>query len=173
LSVDVQEGIHRMEKWKQHLGVYGVYTVGEKLLVVKKTRGPYINRYDLPGGSFDQNESINECLIRELKEEIGYSFVADKMIGTYDYLVPWEQNNNHTHIHHLAIYYQVVSKETIIEKDIVADDTAGFELINISELTQENSSPLVIDMVDYLSEKELVNSIKRYDNWKVLLSESF
>jgi 8-oxo-dGTP pyrophosphatase MutT (NUDIX family) len=156
-----------MENWKQHLGVYGIYVDEERLLVVKKTRGPYINRFDLPGGSFDSNESITECLTRELKEEIGHTFSPTKMIGTFDYLVPWKIKD-FTHLHHLAIYFEVQSSEKLKPKEIVADDTAGYELINISKLTDSNSSPLVIEAVNYFKNKKLTNTLKRFDDWKVL-----
>lgn len=34
-----------------YLGVYGVCIKDNRVLSIKKTRGPYKNRYDLPGGS--------------------------------------------------------------------------------------------------------------------------
>ena len=156
-----------MEKWKQQLGVYGVYVDKEKLLVVKKTRGPYINRFDLPGGSFDPNESITDCLTRELNEEIGCKFTPNKMICTFDYLIPWKIKDN-THLHHLAIYFEVSLPKKLEHKSIVADDTAGYELVSIDKLTESNSSPLVIEAVNYLKGKTPSNNLKRYDDWKTL-----
>ena len=35
---------------KNHFGVYGVCLQEGKLLCIEKTRGPYQNRFDLPGG---------------------------------------------------------------------------------------------------------------------------
>ena len=32
-------------------GVYGIIVINNKLVVIKKNGGPYINRFDLPGGS--------------------------------------------------------------------------------------------------------------------------
>jgi 8-oxo-dGTP pyrophosphatase MutT (NUDIX family) len=157
-----------MEKWKQHIGVYGVYVKGNDLLVVKKTRGPYINRYDLPGGSFDTNESIQDCLVREMIEEVGYEFEPYKMIGTYDYLIPWEQENNHTHVHHIALYFEVRSNKEIQRINIVADDTEGFEFVGINHLSSENSSPLVQDIVKYLNNQEMNNELRRHDDWNIL-----
>lgn len=157
-----------MEKWKQHLGVYGIYIKDWKLLVVNKTRGPYKNRFDLPGGSFDQNESITECLIRELNEEIGYRFDANNLIGTYDYLVPWVQEGGYTHVHHLAIYFEVVTEDEVLSNKIVADDTSGFEFVAVELLNADNSSPLVQDIVMHLKGLKMLNSIKRFDDWKVL-----
>lgn len=45
-----------MTKFHQAFGVYGMYARDGALLVMKKTGGPYINRYDLPGGSLEDGE---------------------------------------------------------------------------------------------------------------------
>ena len=42
-----------------HFGVYGICIKDNKLLCIKKERGPYKNRFDLPGGSQkDENDKI-------------------------------------------------------------------------------------------------------------------
>lgn len=157
-----------MEKWKQHLGVYGIHIKDEKLLVVKKTRGPYIYRFDLPGGSFDPNESTFNCLRRELNEEIGYDFNISKNIGTFDYLVPWPSENGSTHVHHIAIFYDVEPIEDIVCKPQIADDTEGYDFVSIDSLSINNSSPLVIDVVNYYMKMEKNQDMKRFDNWEIL-----
>ena len=43
---------------KKHFGVYGVCYENGKLLCVEKTRGPYQNRFDLPGGSQEEGEDF-------------------------------------------------------------------------------------------------------------------
>ncbi len=41
-----------------HLGVYGIVIKEDKILLVKKSRGAYIGKYDLPGGSFSPCSKI-------------------------------------------------------------------------------------------------------------------
>ncbi|MEZ7743322.1 NUDIX domain-containing protein [Gemella sp. 20925_1_85] len=55
-----------------HIGIYGICIRGNKLLSIKKERGPYKNRFDLPGGSQKENEGLTETLVREFREETGY-----------------------------------------------------------------------------------------------------
>lgn len=45
-------------------GVYGIYIENDKLLVINKNGGPYINRYDLPGGSLEAGESLSIAMKR-------------------------------------------------------------------------------------------------------------
>ena len=45
-------------KFHQAFGVYGILSENGKLAVIKKTGGPYINRYDLPGGTPEDGEEM-------------------------------------------------------------------------------------------------------------------
>nr|WP_225430410.1 NUDIX domain-containing protein [Lentilactobacillus hilgardii] len=45
--------------------------VNSSLVVIKKNGGPYINRYDLPGGSLEDGEALQNAIIREIKEATG------------------------------------------------------------------------------------------------------
>ena len=46
-----------------HFGAYGIIIHKNKILLVKKSRGPYKGKYDLPGGKIEFGESIEEALI--------------------------------------------------------------------------------------------------------------
>ncbi|MDX2972180.1 NUDIX domain-containing protein [Kribbella solani] len=64
---------------KYHFGVYARIRQGSKVLLVRKTRGPYRGLYDLPGGRPEFGESWPDALRRELIEELGLQFaVADR-----------------------------------------------------------------------------------------------
>ena len=54
-----------------YLGIYGVCLKENKVLCIKKARGPYKNRFDLPGGSQKTSEGFTETLVREFLEETG------------------------------------------------------------------------------------------------------
>ena len=72
---------------KKHFGVYAVCFENGKLLCIEKTRGPYQNRYDLPGGSQEVGEGLTETLARELQEETGYTLSSYSKPRIYDVLV--------------------------------------------------------------------------------------
>ena len=54
---------------RAHRGIYAIIKKEGKILVIKKARGPYTGLYDLPGGSPEGNETPEETVIREVKEE--------------------------------------------------------------------------------------------------------
>lgn len=75
---------------KKHFGVYGVCYENGKLLCIEKTRGPYQNRFDLPGGSQELGEGLTETLKREVLEETGYTLSRYLNPRIYDVLVQEE-----------------------------------------------------------------------------------
>lgn len=52
-----------------NVGVKGVVRVGDKCLVLKK-KTEYGGYFDIPGGRIDGEETLNETLVRELREEL-------------------------------------------------------------------------------------------------------
>jgi len=55
-------------------GTYGIYYNDGKLLVIHKQGGPYTYRYDLPGGSLEDFETLPDALDREFQEETSTSY---------------------------------------------------------------------------------------------------
>ena len=54
-----------------HVGVYALTEKEGSMLFIKKARGPYTGKWDLPGGGFELGESPLEALHREFTEETG------------------------------------------------------------------------------------------------------
>ena len=73
-----------------YLGIYGVCLKENKVLCIKKARGPYKNRFDLPGGSQKTNEGFTETLVREFLEETGYKVSSYDNCRVYDVFVEEE-----------------------------------------------------------------------------------
>lgn len=70
-------------------GVYGIIGDENGLVVIKKNGGPYINRYDLPGGSLADGESLFKAISREIYEETGLSTSRTEQVGTTSFKYPW------------------------------------------------------------------------------------
>ncbi|MFD2614985.1 NUDIX hydrolase [Paenibacillus gansuensis] len=157
------------ETWHRHLGVYGICLDEGKLLVVKKGRGPYIGRYDLPGGSVEVNESLQEALQREFREETGIDVHVAKHLGARDYIIPYELPNRGTsHIHQIALFYAVKSMEgTFLPQSdhFYGQDALGALWLPIQELTTEHSSPLVVQAVEWFETGQIPTGIMRLDDW--------
>jgi ADP-ribose pyrophosphatase YjhB (NUDIX family) len=65
------------------IGVHGVIAEDGRVLVLR--RAPHTvyrpGHWDLPGGHLAVNESIEQCLLREVAEETGLNVEIERMIG--------------------------------------------------------------------------------------------
>src|SRR5690554_4238732 len=118
------------EKFHRHLGIYGVCKKGKNLLTVRKTRGPYKNRYDLPGGSIEANETLVQALHREFVEETGMKINIISNVGTAEFIVKYDLREN-THIQHIAVFVQIDVKDEGSTRNSASDDTSGIEWMHL------------------------------------------
>ncbi|MGY3783112.1 NUDIX hydrolase [Gemella taiwanensis] len=102
-----------------YLGIYGMCIKENKVLCIKKARGPYKNRYDLPGGSQKTSEGFTETLVREFLEETGYKVISYDNCRAYDVFVKEEERT----VHHMMVFYDVeIESHQLEEIQTILDD---------------------------------------------------
>ncbi len=133
-------------------------------------RGPYQHRYDLPGGSQQLGERLMETLTREVMEETGFTVRSYSNPRIYDVFVREELKN--FMVHHIMALYDVEMNESVplvtISEAVSdgANDSLGYILMDIQEITEESASPLVLKVKsELLGFPEL--DMTSYRNWKV------
>ena len=155
---------------KNHFGVYGVCFKDGKLLCIEKTRGPYQHRFDLPGGSQELGEGLTETLKREVLEETGYTISRYANPRMYDVMV--QEEGKDFAVHHIMAFYDIVldfeSSQKSLPQEVNdgSNDSANAIWLPIEQMTEENTSPLVLKVKAELGgfpELELTS----YRNWKV------
>lgn len=152
-----------------HIGVYGVCIKDNKLLCIRKERGPYKNRFDLPGGSQKEYESLTETLVREFQEETGYQIDDYSNCRAYDVFVG-EINRT---VHHIMVFYDVDvnlnEQDAVLEKlEDELNDSSGLYWIDLKELKISNASPLILKLKQELGNDETVYEKTVYKNWEIL-----
>ncbi|AYF06993.1 NUDIX hydrolase [Bacillus paramobilis] len=149
-------------------GVYGICIENKNLLVIDKIKGPYRNRYDLPGGSLEDGESLLGGLHREIKEETGLNVTVVKQVGTIDFQFP-SKFKEYTHVHHIAVFYFVerCEGEFKVLEQFEEQDSLGARWIPIESITEGNSSPLVCSAVEWLKESKFRLEVKAYKSWVI------
>lgn len=160
-----------MSKNKYHraFGVYGILAKDGKLLVINKNGGPYINRYDLPGGSLEEGEALSEAMKREFLEETGLQIQIEENIGVIDFKLPWLWRD-FTDVHHIAVYYSVkeIGGELSVPEQFNGQDSLGAVWVSERDVSVDNASPLVVKAFEWLKTKNLGIDAKTYENWQVL-----
>ena len=152
-----------------HIGIYGICIRDNKLLCIQKERGPYKNRFDLPGGSQKESEGLTETLVREFREETGYEIEDYVNCRAYDAFV---EESNRT-VRHIMVFYDVdinlKQQDAISEKlEDELNDSSGIYWIDLEELDIKNSSPLILKLKQELSDEKGALEKVVYKNWRIL-----
>lgn len=81
------------KNFKMRVSVYGLLEKGDEVLV---QRNPEISEYSLPGGGVEIGESIEEALVREVKEETGISVMPIQLLDVGHDFFTWNDEDAHT-----------------------------------------------------------------------------
>jgi len=128
-----------------HFGIYGSIVKDGKILLIKKTRGPYTGLYDLPGGKPEPKESYIDTLMREIKEETGCKAVsaAKERFGSVVFSDYTAQSGMSGILLHNAVLYDVDIKGEP-QSDGDGRDAGGAVWADIKDLTVENATPYAL-----------------------------
>jgi len=61
----------------------GIVVSESKILLVRRKFNPFQGRYAFPGGFVEYGERVDECIIREVREETGLKVGVDRLLGVY------------------------------------------------------------------------------------------
>lgn len=90
-----------------HLGIYGVLVHENRVLLIRKARGPYLGMWDLPGGSMEFGETPETTLAREIEEETGLRLSSHRLLGFFSTVFDYAKaDGSAAQLHHLGALYE-------------------------------------------------------------------
>lgn len=128
--------------------VAGLIEVDSKYLIARRTYGdaPAIGKWEFPGGKIEENETLEEAIKREIREEIGIPVEVVEYLTDYTQVYP-----NRTI--HLKLFY-CVSKS----KDInINSEHTDYALVDFNEINNYDLAP---------ADKALYDKVKVWYNNK-------
>ncbi len=137
-----------MKEFKQ-LGAYGLVINDNKILLIKKSGGPYDGKLDLPGGTIEFCEKPEDALKRELLEEVGIEVSEYELFDANSVAFEWQfKEDILVKVHHTGIFYKVLNYKNDIKKEVkideVNDDSLGAEFYEIDSLSKDNLSAIAL-----------------------------
>lgn len=73
----------------------------DKIFITKRSYGEFINMWEFPGGKIEPNESKEDALIREIKEELELDIKISSFLTTVEYDYPNFHLTMHCYICHI------------------------------------------------------------------------
>lgn len=126
----------------QHFGIYGLWRHEARLVLVRKSRGPYTGLLDLPGGTPEPGETVSETLARELREETGLRLTGSSEPHHVDIHVTANSSSRAIDLVHRG-WIAEVQVEGTLRSDIDAEDVNGIVLAE--GLAEHQLSPLAVE----------------------------
>ena len=132
----------------KHIGAYGLVIKDNKVLLIKKKGGPYDGKLDLPGGTIEFDESIEDALKRELLEEVGIEILDYNLFDVVSTNIKWIYKDELVETKHIPILSLINDYKNDIKENIeiteINDDSMGAEYFDISKLTKEQLSNIAL-----------------------------
>ena len=137
-----------MKEFKQ-LGAYGLVINDNKILLIKKSGGPYDGKLDLPGGTIEFCERPEDALKRELLEEVGIEVSECELFDADSVAFEWQfKEDILVKVHHTGIFYKVLNYNNEIKKEVkideINDDSLGAEFYEIDSLSKDGLSAIAL-----------------------------
>ncbi|MES9682618.1 NUDIX domain-containing protein [Gottfriedia acidiceleris] len=132
-------------------------TNGNILFIERKGEG----RWSMPAGSIELDESIFECLVREVKEETGLDVISAKVIAVYS-------NPKYSQKNKFGDEYQLFEFLFLVDKWKGAlikctEETSNAKFFNLDEIPQSTNEFWTI------FHKEVIEDYKQFKNNKRLI----
>lgn len=125
-----------------------------KVLMLKRKDN---NKWTLPGGTLELDESLSDCAIREIKEECGLDVEITDIIGTYtDPDIRIEYSDGEVRREFTIVFHGIVQSEDVI----IDDESSAYQWIRIDNMSDlpmaESQKKRIADVVEYFHTQKKV-----------------
>src|SRR5205814_1452286 len=118
----------------------------DRLLLIRRGRGPAAGEWSVPGGRVEAGETLAEAVVRELAEETGIEGVCDRMVG-------WVERMGERY-HHVILDFAV----TVLEagEPAAGDDAAEARWVALEDVAEHD---LVEGLAEFLHDHGILPTI--------------
>ncbi len=124
------------------VAVGAVAVEDDRLLLVRRGRGPAAGEWSVPGGRVEAGESLHAAVVREVLEETGLEVVVDRFLGWVERIGPE---------HHFVILDFAVT--VLAGAPVAGDDAAEVTWVPVDDLGELQ---LVDGLYEFLRDVEVL-----------------
>lgn len=131
---------------KPEVCVGAIAVDADRLLMVRRGRGPAAGDWSIPGGRVESGETLAEAVVRELEEETGIEGVCGPLIG-------WVENIDEQH-HFVILDFEVDVLEGT--EPVAGDDAVEARWVPLGEISELT---VVSGLLEFLHENGIIDVI--------------
>jgi 8-oxo-dGTP diphosphatase len=128
---------------RPHVGVGAVVFKDAKILLVKRGKAPKKGEWSLPGGSQKLGETLQQAVLREIKEETGLNVKIGVLLDAVDFI---EHQQGKVAFHYTLIDYVADYGGGTLKAASDADDARFFSLAEALSLPLWTETKRIIKM---------------------------
>lgn len=122
------------------LAAYAVIVDDRDRILLALWNEAEVGQWTMPGGGVELHESVEEGVVRELREETGYDVALGRLLGVDTHVVPAEQRNRPTGrpLRGVRVIFEaeVVGGELTHEVDGTTDEARWIPLAEVPSLAR-------------------------------------
>ena len=123
----------------------------DRILLVRRGRGPAAGEWSVPGGRVEAGETLHEAVVREMAEETGLEVVVERFLGWVERIGP--AGGEAGPEHHFVILDFVVDVLDPGRPPVAGDDAAEVAWVPLHELSQIH---LVAGLHEFLTDHGVI-----------------
>jgi ADP-ribose pyrophosphatase YjhB (NUDIX family) len=118
----------------------------DRLLMIRRGRGPAAGEWSIPGGRVEDGETLAEAVVRELAEETGLEGVCGEFVG-------WDERIGED-FHFVLLAFKVTLLDEV--DPVAGDDAAEAAWVPLSDVAELN---LVDGLAEFLHDHAIIEVI--------------
>jgi 8-oxo-dGTP diphosphatase len=126
--------------------VGAIAVTDDRLLMVRRGRGPAAGEWSVPGGRVEPGECLAEAVVRELVEETGIEGVCAGLVG-------WVERIGDDH-HYVILDFAVTVLDPV--EPVAGDDAAEAAWVPVADVAERQ---LVEGLAEFLHENGIIPTI--------------
>jgi 8-oxo-dGTP diphosphatase len=139
----VQNGAVQVTDWDTRVAAYAVIVDARERVLLALWNEVAPPRWTMPGGGVEFAETVEEAVVREVREETGYAVRVGRLLGVHSHVVqPEDRVSGNRPLKSLRVVFTATVIGGVLSREVdgTTDEARWFDLADVTGL---NRVPLV------------------------------